>query len=75
MKITAAKPTTDNHANRLPCHPAVNRAWRYAAYLHARFTAGWKGGRLAWLSVVGFGAVIFTYWGVNFILSGLHSYG
>lgn len=47
----------------------------YAAYLHARFTAGWKGVRLAWLSVVGFGAVIFTYWGVNFILSGLHSYG
>ncbi|MBI5014628.1 MAG: c-type cytochrome biogenesis protein CcsB [Deltaproteobacteria bacterium] len=46
----------------------------YAAYLHARFTAGWKGGRLAWLSVVGFCAVIFTYWGVNFILSGLHSY-
>jgi len=47
----------------------------YAAYLHARFTAGWKGNRLAWLSVVGFGSVIFTYWGVNFILSGLHSYG
>jgi cytochrome c-type biogenesis protein CcsB len=47
----------------------------YAAYLHARFTAGWKGNRLAWLSVVGFGAVIFTYWGVNFVLSGLHSYG
>ncbi len=47
----------------------------YAAYLHARFTAGWRGNRLAWLSVVGFGAVIFTYWGVNFVLSGLHSYG
>jgi len=47
----------------------------YAAYLHARFTQGWKGQRLAWLSVVGFGAVIFTYWGVNFVLSGLHSYG
>ncbi len=46
----------------------------YAAFLHARFTAGWKGTRLAWLSIVGFGAVIFTYWGVNFILSGLHSY-
>jgi ABC-type transport system involved in cytochrome c biogenesis permease subunit len=47
----------------------------YAAYLHARFTAGWRGKRLAWLSVVGFGAVVFTYWGVNFVLSGLHSYG
>ncbi|MBI5017838.1 MAG: c-type cytochrome biogenesis protein CcsB [Deltaproteobacteria bacterium] len=47
----------------------------YAAYLHARFTAGWKGPRLAWLSAVGFAAVLFTYWGVNFVLSGLHSYG
>ncbi len=47
----------------------------YAAYLHARFTAGWRGNPLAWLSVAGFGAVIFTYWGVNFVLSGLHSYG
>ncbi|MEW6487321.1 MAG: c-type cytochrome biogenesis protein CcsB [Thermodesulfobacteriota bacterium] len=47
----------------------------YAAYLHARFTAGWKGPRLAWLSIVGFGATMFTYWGVNFVLSGLHSYG
>jgi cytochrome c-type biogenesis protein CcsB len=47
----------------------------YAAYLHARLTAGWRGPRLAWMSIVGFGAVIFTYWGVNFVLSGLHSYG
>jgi cytochrome c-type biogenesis protein CcsB len=47
----------------------------YAAYLHARLTAGWKGRRLAWVSVGGFAAVIFTYWGVNFVLSGLHSYG
>jgi len=47
----------------------------YAAFLHARFTAGWRGTRLAWMSIVGFGAVLFTYWGVNFVLSGLHSYG
>jgi cytochrome c-type biogenesis protein CcsB len=47
----------------------------YAAYLHARFSAGWRGRRLAWLSGVGFAATIFTYWGVNFVLSGLHSYG
>ncbi|MBI5440741.1 MAG: c-type cytochrome biogenesis protein CcsB [Deltaproteobacteria bacterium] len=47
----------------------------YAAYLHARFSAGWKGPRLAVLSTVGFGAVVFTYWGVNYVLSGLHSYG
>jgi len=47
----------------------------YAAFLHARFTAGWKGKKTAILSVVGFAAVIFTYIGVNFLLSGLHSYG
>jgi cytochrome c-type biogenesis protein CcsB len=47
----------------------------YAAYLHARFSAGWRGRRLACLSSAGFAATIFTYWGVNYILSGLHSYG
>jgi cytochrome c-type biogenesis protein CcsB len=46
----------------------------YAAYLHARFTAGWRGKKTAILSVIGFAAVIFTYIGVNFVLSGLHSY-
>ncbi len=46
----------------------------YAAFLHARFTAGWKGKKTAVLSVIGFAAVIFTYIGVNFVLSGLHSY-
>ncbi len=47
----------------------------YGATLHARFTKGWGGTRIAWLSVTGFVAVIFTYYGVNFLLSGLHSYG
>ena len=47
----------------------------YALFLHARFTAGWKGRRIALLAIVGFVSVIFTYLGVNFILSGLHSYG
>jgi cytochrome c-type biogenesis protein CcsB len=47
----------------------------YAAYLHARLTRGWRGKRAAILSMVGFLAVIFTYLGVNLLLSGLHSYG
>ena len=47
----------------------------YAAYLHARMTRGWHGRRAAVLSIVGFAAVVFTYFGVNFLLSGLHSYG
>lgn len=47
----------------------------YALYLHARFVGGWRGKRVAILSVVGFIAVIFTYLGVNLVLSGLHAYG
>lgn len=46
----------------------------YAAFLHARFTAGWRGRKTAILSVIGFASVIFLYLGVNLILSGLHSY-
>jgi cytochrome c-type biogenesis protein CcsB len=47
----------------------------YAAALHARFTRGWGGKRIAWLAIIGFVAVVFTYYGVNYLLSGLHSYG
>jgi cytochrome c-type biogenesis protein CcsB len=47
----------------------------YAALLHARMMKGWHGKRIAWFSIVGFACVLFTYFGVNFILSGLHSYG
>jgi cytochrome c-type biogenesis protein CcsB len=46
----------------------------YATLLHARLMRGWRGRRIAYLSIVGFGAVLFTYFGVN-LLPGLHSYG
>ncbi len=46
----------------------------YAVFLHCRFMRGWKGKPAAWISVIGFASVIFTYFGVNFLLSGLHSY-
>jgi cytochrome c-type biogenesis protein CcsB len=46
----------------------------YAALLHARTMKGWRGSRVAWLSIIGFGCVLFTYFGVNFLLGGLHSY-
>jgi len=46
----------------------------YAVYLHVRYFAGWKGRRAAILAIIGFGAVLFTYLGVNFLLRGLHSY-
>jgi len=47
----------------------------YAAYLHARFTYGWRGNRAAWMSILGFMFVLFTFFGVNYVLSGIHSYG
>ena len=47
----------------------------YAIYLHARYVRGWKGAQMAVISAVGFLAVIFTYLGVNLVLSGLHAYG
>lgn len=46
----------------------------YAAYLHARSTAGWRGRRAAWISLVGFGCFIINYFGVNLFAHGLHSY-
>ena len=46
----------------------------YAALLHSLMIRGWRGKRLALLSIIGFSCVIFTYLGVNLILSGLHSY-
>ncbi len=46
----------------------------YATFLHARYTRGWQGKRTAYISIIGFAAVIFTYLGVNLIISGLHSY-
>ena len=46
----------------------------YATLLHARMMRGWGGKRIAYMSIIGFAAVLFTYFGVNY-LPGLHSYG
>jgi len=45
----------------------------YASMLHARLLKGWQGRRIAWLALLGFLAVIFTYLGVNYLPS-LHAY-
>ena len=47
----------------------------YAAYLHARATAGWRGRRAAVVGLVAFGSMLFNYFAVNILFSGLHSYG
>lgn len=46
----------------------------YAAYLHARATAGWRGKPAAWINVIGMLAVLFNLFFVNLVVSGLHSY-
>lgn len=46
----------------------------YAALLHQRFTIGWRGKRAAILTIIGFGAVLFTLWGVTYLLPGMHAY-
>lgn len=46
----------------------------YAAYLHARATAGWRGRRAAMIAIVGWLVFIFNFVGVNLLVSGLHSY-
>jgi cytochrome c-type biogenesis protein CcsB len=45
----------------------------YASVIHTRLVKGWKGKKIAILSIVGFACVLFTYFGVNY-LAGLHSY-
>ncbi len=46
----------------------------YAGYLHARATRGMKGRNAGWLAILAFGVLMFTYYGVNLVISGLHSY-
>ncbi|MFA5629623.1 MAG: c-type cytochrome biogenesis protein CcsB [Dehalococcoidales bacterium] len=45
----------------------------YAAYIHTRLLKGWKGVRASVLLIIGFVAIVFTFFG-NYIFSGLHSY-
>ncbi len=45
----------------------------YGGYLHARVVPGWRGRRSALLLILGFAAVLFTYFG-NYFLGGQHSY-
>ncbi len=46
----------------------------FALYLHTRIVMGWKGRRSALVAIIGFLAAMFTFFGVNYLLSGLHSY-
>lgn len=46
----------------------------YAAYLHARVTAGWRGRSATIIQLVAFACLLFNLVGVNIFISGLHSY-
>lgn len=46
----------------------------YAAFLHARATAGWRGRRAAFIQLFGFACLMFNLVGVNLWITGLHSY-
>lgn len=46
----------------------------YAAYLHARSTAGWRGSRASWIAIAGWLAFLINYFGVNIFINSLHSY-
>jgi cytochrome c-type biogenesis protein CcsB len=46
----------------------------YAAYLHTRITRGWRGRRAAYFAILGFAVVMFTFFGVTYLLPGMHAY-
>lgn len=46
----------------------------YAIYLHLHRQRGWRGKKARILLIAGFIMVLFTFFGVNFLLPGLHSY-
>jgi len=46
----------------------------YAALLHGRLTIGWRGRRAAIFAIVGFFGLLFSFLGVNLLLSGEHTF-
>jgi cytochrome c-type biogenesis protein CcsB len=46
----------------------------YAILLYKRMVVGWRGRRAAWLAIIGFGCLFFTFLGVNYCLRGYHSF-
>jgi cytochrome c-type biogenesis protein CcsB len=46
----------------------------YAAFLHARATAGWRGRRAHYVQLLGFASLIFNIMVVQVFIAGLHSY-
>ena len=46
----------------------------YALYLHLRIVKKWQAKPAAYVNIIGFLCALFTFFGVNYLLKGLHSY-
>ena len=46
----------------------------YAVIIHQRLTVGWRGRKAAWLSIAGFGIVLFTFLGASFLFDDYHNF-
>lgn len=46
----------------------------YAIVIHRRMIVGWKGKKTAYMMILGFFSIIFTFIGVNYLIGGKHSY-
>jgi len=46
----------------------------YAALLHGRLTVGWRGRRAAIFAILGFLCLLFSFFGVNLLLPGEHTF-
>jgi ABC-type transport system involved in cytochrome c biogenesis permease subunit len=58
-----------------PKETAMLIAWlSYAIYLHARLRWGWRDVKVTWLSIVAYLVVLYTWIGINYFVSSLHSF-
>jgi ABC-type transport system involved in cytochrome c biogenesis permease subunit len=46
----------------------------YSLYLHARLVRGWTGRPVAWMGIIGFVIVLFTYIGVGLLMKSSHEF-
>ena len=50
-------------------------AWLvYAVLIHQRLTVGWQGRKAAWMAILGFALVLFTFLGASFLFDDYHNF-
>ena len=71
--LVYAKQTWGSFANWDPKEVWSAITWIiYAVLIHGRLTRGWLGRKSAIMSILGFLVILFTFFGVNFLLNGHH---